>query len=740
MYWATKATLLALCGYVAAQNSSLYSLQTIVPWTPEVPLSVDQSQIYNNTYYLSDRTNSGVHVISLLNYSQIALVQGFQKTIVNGTIVNDESGPNGLIILPDNNELWAGDGMGMVRVVDLFTNTLVANISTGSHSRSDEFAYNPKDDIVIVTNGADNPPFMTAIGASNRTVLGRWTFTDLLDDIEQPVYNAVTNQFLVSIPSSEANPGGEIRSLDMKDFAVGTIYPLPPCHPAGIVFGANQHLFVSCSQGQIVDYNVASAFILDMANGGKVIANISGVAGSDQATYDPINGLFFMSAYRNLAGGLSTGAPLPYLTVVNATSYQIVQNIPTDNITAHSIATNPQMGQVVVPLMANGIEIFKLTASNSSVNRPTYTAVPYTGGPVVGRGVEIGSLVIPFAISIWLPEELLHRIFYHLRILQTGENPKLSHKIAWSPLPGQRRLEYDETNGENVRTLKSISLASKACHRIIRPILYRTLDLIVHSSSAAQPLLRMFASAPETALSTTELRLGGWEMDCVAESALHPAVVESLMDRSDGLPLSVSLRRQLRSGLNEGKHDAQMAMLVCCCTRIEVLEVEMPVNFDRSLTRNVIVSLGAGEQAADAQQMNDTGNSVALDYGRPLHRLREVVASLSACEWDPKDTTYLSLLGPLMQLPSINVIRGEMSIHVLPFSIRALKIPSCEGIADNVLFALDEQAEDLVRDPRFTELRTIRINPTEACYPNLTDSGWHDSESNNFWKVLKRVE
>lgn len=45
-----------------AQSSTvgIYSLATTIPWSPAPPSSVDQSVVYNDTYYLSDRTNAGV--------------------------------------------------------------------------------------------------------------------------------------------------------------------------------------------------------------------------------------------------------------------------------------------------------------------------------------------------------------------------------------------------------------------------------------------------------------------------------------------------------------------------------------------------------------------------------------------------------------------------------------------------------------------------------------------------------
>lgn len=66
----------------------------------------------------------------MLNNSHVTVVTGFQTTIVNGSIVHPQSGPNGLVAIPNLNELWAGAGDSAIKVIDLSTNQIVANVST----------------------------------------------------------------------------------------------------------------------------------------------------------------------------------------------------------------------------------------------------------------------------------------------------------------------------------------------------------------------------------------------------------------------------------------------------------------------------------------------------------------------------------------------------------------------------------------------------------------------------------
>src|SRR5258706_4402288 len=149
-----QLTLLLGCAIVV--SADIYNLATTIPWTPKQASSVDQSQIYNSTYYLSDRTNGGVQVISLVNNSQITIIKGFTTGLVNGSVSPPISGPAGIAVLPNRNELYAGDGDGTIKVINLLTNQIVANISMGSKTRADEIAYDPSTNTAIVTIANDD--------------------------------------------------------------------------------------------------------------------------------------------------------------------------------------------------------------------------------------------------------------------------------------------------------------------------------------------------------------------------------------------------------------------------------------------------------------------------------------------------------------------------------------------------------------------------------------------------------
>jgi DNA-binding beta-propeller fold protein YncE len=341
-------------------NADLYNLVATVPWAPGVPSSTDQSAIYNDTYYLADRTNKGVHVISLANKTQTGFVGGFITGLVNGTLSGAMSGPDGIVILANRNEMYVGDGNGTVRVIDLFTNTIVASIFTGSKKRADEFAYNPATQTVVVTNGDESPPLVSILNATTRSTVGNISFSEAGDGLEQPAFNPEDSHFYISIPESATAPGGAIQQIDVTkgSLSITKTLSIPSCAPAGIVFGPPNEVFIGCSGSQVSKFGYAASYIMDVTTG-AIIANISGITGSDQVTYSTKTGYYYASASRNIVNGV----PTPILAVI-ATNGTVLQKITTDSITAHAVSVDPSTGNVVVPVKAKGIQIYSLDGAS----------------------------------------------------------------------------------------------------------------------------------------------------------------------------------------------------------------------------------------------------------------------------------------------------------------------------------------------------------------------------------------
>ncbi len=340
----------------------------VVPWllpgAPVAsPVAVDQSAIYNRTYYLSDPTIAGVHVVDLETDKQITIVEGFFEGIkANGTYIKFP-GPSGMTVVPKNNELWVGDSDGTVKVVDLLTNEIVANISTGAVGRADESAYDPDTDTVIVSSDQDDPPFVTVISSATRAVLGKIHFPGA-KGIEQPAFNTVLKRFYVSIPTYPDTPslsGGAIHSLDIANFSINETFPVPECIPAGIAFPSEHstHLFIGCSGDQITNYDYAASYVMNVALGGKIIANISMLSGIDQVVYSAKAEAFYAAASDMTLDGRNGSTGTPVVGVVDAKLLTLTQTIPTnDTNLPHSVAVDDATGDVVVPIEQLGITVF----------------------------------------------------------------------------------------------------------------------------------------------------------------------------------------------------------------------------------------------------------------------------------------------------------------------------------------------------------------------------------------------
>jgi hypothetical protein len=353
---------------LARASKSAYSLAKSVPWTPKNATSVDQGVASNGIYYLSDRTNKVVHAINISTGAEIAAIGGWKGTILKNSKANNSiGGPNGLLLLPNRNELYVGDSNGTVGVVSLKSYKRMANITTGSSTRADEMAYDPKSGIVVVTNPNEDTPYISIISAANHSVLGHISFPGA-SGLEQPAFNDADGKFYVSVPSTTTNPGGQIAVIDISSFSIAKTFNLPQIIPSGIVFGPTPYLFIGASADQVLSYNTSNNVVLDVTTG-KIVANISGLAGVDQVAFDPTANLYFAAAYQNVAGG-NGSSPAPVLAVIDAGSNTLVQKIATDNVTAHSVAVDPTSNAMIVPLTHRGIEIYNLGAAgtNSSTN------------------------------------------------------------------------------------------------------------------------------------------------------------------------------------------------------------------------------------------------------------------------------------------------------------------------------------------------------------------------------------
>jgi len=316
-----------------------------VPGAPLTSFDISWVDPATQTYYLADRSNAGVDVISTKDHTFITRIGGF----VGFRGKNNVSGPDGLVLVPDRRELWVGDGDSTVKVVDLQARTIVATIATGGSKRADELDYDPTHHVVVVANPDDDPPFVTLISTATRTILGKITFPDATDGIEQPAWDPETQRFYQAIPETKTHPGGAVAVIDPVAMRVTHEMLLSLCFPHGLAVGPNHEMMVGCSKEKD-----ARSIIVDLRTG-AVVATLTDVGGSDQVWYNTGDHRYYLAARANPGG--------PVLGVVDALTHQWMENIPTTK-DAHSVAVDATTNQVFVPLTNQGVGVYKASGSN----------------------------------------------------------------------------------------------------------------------------------------------------------------------------------------------------------------------------------------------------------------------------------------------------------------------------------------------------------------------------------------
>lgn len=359
----TALALASLLATPALADGSPLSNATVVK-IPGVPTaappawSADISWVTNDgTYYLADRTLKGIDVVDANNNYVKTITGGFvgPKLRKNGTVDNDHSGPDGLVVIESRQEAWAGDGDSTVKVVNLTTSQVVASISTGGTARADELAYDSKNGIIVVANDADDPPYLTFISVTTRSVLGKLAYPDATDGLEQPQFNPANGKFYQAVPATKANPGGQIDVIDAKAMAVVATYPVSNCVPHGLTVGPNQQLLLGCNSLK----QHAQQQVMDATNG-DVLAVISDIGGTDEVWYDAGTNRYYCAGSGMTSDGTKSGKAAPTLGVIDAGTYKYLGGVSTA-AGAHSVAADPRSGRVIMPIPNKGLTVFTPT-------------------------------------------------------------------------------------------------------------------------------------------------------------------------------------------------------------------------------------------------------------------------------------------------------------------------------------------------------------------------------------------
>jgi DNA-binding beta-propeller fold protein YncE len=329
--------------FVPAQASELKQVATIA--IPDAPLaSFDISAIDQATQrlYLADRSNKGIDIFDLRTNAHVGRIGGFVGAVTDtaGKVSSNKSGPDGVIVIGD--EIWAGDGDSTIKVIDAKTLKIIDTISTGGHSRLDEMAYDPKNQIFIGVNNAEHPPFATLISTKpGHHVIGKVTFDEATDGAEQPGYNEADGLFYVSIPEVNKSPKkGGVAVIDPAAAKLLRILPVDKCRPNGLAFGPDQNFVLGCSvRGKD---EMPPIIVIMNAKSGQVVATVPDIGGADMVAYSKANNQYYVGGGNYPGGGV--------LGVIDAATNKLVQKIPMHGAsTPHSVAVSEVSKQVAVP-------------------------------------------------------------------------------------------------------------------------------------------------------------------------------------------------------------------------------------------------------------------------------------------------------------------------------------------------------------------------------------------------------
>jgi hypothetical protein len=317
-------------------------------------------------YVLGDRTNKAVDVID--TDTNTVLVQLGKGSFKGATGDNDTSGPDGVLIVR-HREVWAGDGDSTFKVIDLFSQQITHTVSTGGTKRVDEMCHDPRDHLVMMANNAETPfPFASLVSTKTYAIVKKITFDGTggtpkaVNGAEQCQWNHRTGKFYIALPEIDGTGGaGGVAVIDPKTMAVEATFvvPLASCQaPQGMAIGPDHQILLGCNGAGGADHPTA---IIDERNG-KVIRTLKNQSGADMVWFNPGDGHYFLARSSAVGSNQLFG-------VVDSDGIRQDQSVPitltpgTPN--AHSVAADPVMNQVYVPIPGGGKSNVCSTAGGS---------------------------------------------------------------------------------------------------------------------------------------------------------------------------------------------------------------------------------------------------------------------------------------------------------------------------------------------------------------------------------------
>jgi hypothetical protein len=375
---ALVAGLLVAAGTARADETTSFSGQVMTLPPGSAPLAkFDISFVDSRTgiYILADRSNAQVDVFSVVGRTFLFPVGGFAG--FHGS--NDTAGPNGVLTV-NHREIWAGDGnnatdhtLSSVKVIDLLTQQISDTIVIpNGMARADEMAFDPEDQVLLVANDADSPPFITLISTRpGHQILRQIFFPEATNGIEQSQWSPKTGLFYLNLPEVAPNGprtgDGQVVVIDPERLRIVQRFATHNCEAAGMALGPDNQALLGCAGGTSTGGTPLpnESQVIDLRNG-HVVATFPQVGGSDEVWFNPGDNHYYLAARNNTSG--------PVLGTIDAGTLKFDNNAATTSSGDHSVAADPVFNNIFVPLTAG--------AATNTVCKMTGCIGIYRHGPL----------------------------------------------------------------------------------------------------------------------------------------------------------------------------------------------------------------------------------------------------------------------------------------------------------------------------------------------------------------------
>ena len=280
---------------------------------PNIPGKIwlgDLGWVASGRFYFADISNGRVDAFSTRRLRFVGDTPGFRV-------------PSGITSV--GKTIWVSNGDSTVKVIDPKTLRIRASISTHGKQRADELAWDPLDNIVMVGNPGDQPPFASFISVRARKVVGRLVLRNATG-LEQPIWDPAARLFFVSVPLAK---GGEILGVSPTSYRVVRTYDLG-CSPSGIALGPGQQAAVACD---------TRALIVDLSRG-RIVAQFPTLGGGDEVAYDGGLKRYYVT--------VASHTPASSIAVINAVTHRSIASLKATSLT-HSLGVDPVNHRVFVP-------------------------------------------------------------------------------------------------------------------------------------------------------------------------------------------------------------------------------------------------------------------------------------------------------------------------------------------------------------------------------------------------------